>query len=200
MSDEIARLAALPTATIYEAAGKLGDMSPDIRSVVPGLRMAGPAFTLKTMPGDNLAVFKAIAAAPSGAVLVIDGGGTDRVTIWGGTSTVAAQARGLAGCVTNASVGDLDEIADSRFPVFAAGVSVRGTAKSHAGWMGIPVSVGGVVVNPGDIVLADSDGVVVIEAARASAVANGAEAKRKDELEREERLRRGEDLGAVMGL
>ncbi len=199
MDDTLARLARLPAATVYEAAGKLGDMSPDIRPVAPGLRLAGPAFTLKTMPGDNLGVFKAIAAAPPGAVLVIDGGGTERVTIWGGTSTVAAQARGLAGCVTNAAVRDLDEIAESRFPVFAPGVSVRGTAKSHPGWLDVPVSVGGVVVHPGDIVVADADGVVVVQAARAVSVADAAEAKRRDEQSREDRLRRGEDLAAVMG-
>ena len=195
----IARLAALPAATIYEAAGKVGDMAPAIRPLVQGARLAGPAFTLRTMPGDNLAVFHAIAAAPPGAVLVIDGGDTERVTIWGGTSTVAAQARRLAGCVTNAAARDLDEIRESGFPVFAPGVSVRGTAKAHPGWMGIPVVVGGVIVNPGDIVVGDADGVVVVAAGRAAEVATKAEAKRRDELEREARLRAGEDISTVLG-
>jgi 4-hydroxy-4-methyl-2-oxoglutarate aldolase len=197
--DIVARFAALPAATIYEAAGKLGDMAPNIRPMVPGFRMAGPAFTVKSMPGDNLVVFRAIAEAPAGSVLVIDGGGTEHVTIWGGTSTVAAQMRGLAGCVTNASVRDLDEITESRFPVFAAGVAVRGTAKSHPGWIGIAVSVGGVVVRQGDIVVADADGVVVVEAEKAERVLAKAEAKRRDELDKENRLRQGGDIKTIMG-
>lgn len=196
--DLIARLAALPAATIYEAAGKTGDMAPTIRPLAIGPRMAGPAFTLRTMPGDNLGVFRAIAEAPPGSVLVIDGGDTDRVTIWGGTSTVAAQARRLAGCVTNASARDLDEIRESGFPVYAPGVSVRGTAKTHPGWIGIPVSVGGVIVNPGDIVVGDADGIVVVAAAAAAEVATKAEAKRRDELDREARLRAGEDIKTVL--
>jgi 4-hydroxy-4-methyl-2-oxoglutarate aldolase len=195
----IVRLSNLPTATIYEAAGKLGDMSADIRPMVAGQRIAGQAFTLKTMPGDNLAVFKAIMAAPRGSVLVIDGGGTDRVTIWGGTSTVAAQMRGLSGCITNAAVRDLDEIIESSFPVFAVGVAVRGTTKSHPGWLGIPISVGGVIVNLGDVIVADADGVVVVDGASAAEIAKKAEIKRRDELDRERRLREGESLNAVMG-
>lgn len=196
--DLIARLAALPAATLYEAAGKTGDMAPNIQTLVPGARLAGPAFTLRTMPGDNLGVFHAIAEAPRGSVLVIDGGDSERVTIWGGTATVAAQARGLAGCVANASARDLDEIRESGFTVFAPGVSVRGTAKAHPGWIGIPVSVGGVIVNPGDIVVGDADGVVVIAASRAAEVAAKAEAKRRDELDREARLRAGEDIKTVL--
>src|SRR5512144_2582364 len=74
-ADALHRLAELPVATVYEAAGKLGDVAPHIRPLVDGVRLAGPAFTLKTMPGDNLAVFAAIDAAPPGSVLVIDGGG-----------------------------------------------------------------------------------------------------------------------------
>lgn len=118
--DEAIRiLRTLPVSTVYESAGKVGDVAPSIRAMAPGMRLAGRAFTLKTMPGDNLSVFRAIHEAPAGCVLVIDGGDTERVTIWGGTSTTAAQAKGLAGCVTNASVRDLDEILESGFPVFA---------------------------------------------------------------------------------
>ena len=110
--------------------------------------MAGTAYTVKVVPGDTLAVLRAIAQAPSGIVLVIDAGGTDRITVWGGTSSLAAQRRGLAGMATNGSIRDVEEIQELGFPVFAAGVSVRGTVKSHPGWTGIPVSVGEVPVHP----------------------------------------------------
>jgi 4-hydroxy-4-methyl-2-oxoglutarate aldolase len=201
VSDElIETLKSLPVATVYEAAGKLGDVAPSIKPMIQGLRLAGPAFTLKTMPGDNRAVFHAIEQAPGGSVLVIDGGGTDRVTIWGGTSTVAAQAKGLAGCVTNAAVRDLDEIREARFPVYAPGAAVRGTAKSHPGWMNIPVSIGDAIVRPGDIVLGDSDGLLIVPAEHAEEIAAKALEKRKIEESREARLRAGESIKSVLGL
>ena len=199
MEELIEVLKALPVATVYEAAGKLGDVAPSIRPMIEGVRLAGPAFTLKTMPGDNLAVFRAISEAPRGSVLVIDGGGTDRVTIWGGTSTVAAQAKGLAGCVTNAAVRDLDEIRELRFPVYAPGAAVRGTAKSHPGWMNIPVSIGDAIVRPGDIVLGDSDGLLIVAFERAEEIAAKALERRKNEEAREARLRSGESIQAVLG-
>jgi len=199
LANLIERLRPLPAATVYEAAGKLGDMAPNIRPMLPGARLLGPAFTVKAMPSDNMVVFKAIAAAPEGSVLVIDAGDTDRSTIWGGTSTVASVARGLAGLVTNAAVRDMDEILASGWPVFAAGVAVRGTSKAHPGWIGIPVVVGGVNVNPGDIILADSDGVIVIPPARLAEIVPKAEEKRRDEIDKEDRLRRGESIASVMG-
>jgi 4-hydroxy-4-methyl-2-oxoglutarate aldolase len=193
-------LKSMPAAIVYEAAGKTGDMDPAIRALLPGLHMAGPAFTLRTQPGDNLGVFLAIEEAPQGSVLVIDGGGTLRVTIWGGTSTAAAKQKGLAGCVTNAGVRDLDEIIQTRFPVFAPGVTVRGTVKNHRGWTGVPVCVGDVAVAPGDFVVADSDGVVVVPAGRVEEVAAAAVEQRRKEEEWDRRIRNGESGKTVMGL
>ena len=91
------QLAKLPAATVYEASGKRGDMSPEIRQMVPGTRLAGPAFTVRCLPGDFAAVLRAIDKAKRGDVLVIDGGGSDRVTAIGGTSSLACRTRGLAG-------------------------------------------------------------------------------------------------------
>lgn len=193
-------LKSMPAATVYEAAGKCGDMDPVIRALNPGIRMVGPAFTLRTKPGDNLGVFLAIHEAPPGSVLVIDGGGTVRVTIWGGTSTAAAKQKGLAGCVTNAAVRDLDEVMESRFPVFAPGVSVRGTVKDHRGWIGIPVCVGDVAVMPGDFIVGDSDGVVVLPAARVEEIAAAAIKQRRKEEDWDSRIRKGESAKSVMGL
>ncbi len=192
-------LAKIPTATIYESAGKLGDVEPNIRPIVDGVKVAGRAFTIKTMPGDNLVIFKAIEQAPPGSVLVIDGGGTDRATIWGGTSTVACVAKNIAGCVTNAAVRDVAQIRALRFPVYAAGINVRGTVKIHPGWIQIPISLGGTPVNPGDIVIGDEDGIVIVAAERAEEIAEKSVKKQASDHAREERLARGESIKSVLG-
>ncbi len=185
---------------MYEAAGKRGDMAPCIRHVAGARRVAGFAFTLRTWPGDNLGVFHAISQASAGDVLVIDAGGTDRVTIWGGTSTIAAQARGIAGCVTNASIRDVAEVDALGFPAFAAGISVRGATKNHAGWPNVPVCVGDVTVHPGDLIIGDEDGVVVIPAADIEAVVARAVKLDSEHALRDARLRAGESIAAVMQL
>ncbi len=193
-------LKSLPAASLYEAAGKRGDMAPHIRALAGGKRVAGFAFTLRTLPGDNLGVFHAISAAQRNDVLVIDAGGTDRVTIWGGTSAIAAQAKGIAGCVTNAAIRDVAEIDALGFPVFAAGTSVRGATKNHAGWMNIPVCVGDVTVNPGDLIVGDEDGVVVIPAAEIEMVVARAVELEGGNVLRDARLRAGESIASVMKL
>lgn len=198
--DLIARLGAFPTATLYEAADKSGDMSPAIRQLVPGTAFAGPAYTIRIWPGDTLAVLKGIEAAPAGSVLVIDAGGTDRAAVWGGTSTAASRTRGIVACVTNGCVRDVDEMTKAGFPIYAAGVSPRGTVKSHPGWTGQPVSVGDVVVHAGDLVVGDADGVLVIPVAMAAGLLPAAEAQRKKEEARDARVAAGEPLSVVLGL
>jgi 4-hydroxy-4-methyl-2-oxoglutarate aldolase len=199
-SEIVRRLSVLATPTIYEASGKLGDMSPDIRQIVPGTRLTGIARTVRCFPGDMTAVIRAIDEAQAGEVLVVDAGGTDRATIFGGTSARAAKARGMVGCVTNAAVRDIDELIELKFPVFAPGVSVRGTMKHHPGWRNIPIAVGGVPVSPGDIVIADGNGVVVIAAALAAEVCEKSEAQHQREDERDRRAAAGESLAKLTGL
>jgi 4-hydroxy-4-methyl-2-oxoglutarate aldolase len=198
--DVVSILSNIPTATIYESAGKWGDVAPYIRPVVAGLRLAGRAFTVKAMPGDNLVVFRAIEEAPAGSVLVIDAGATDRATIWGGTSTVACVAKKIVGCVTNAAVRDVAQIRALRFPVYAAGISVRGTVKSHPGWTQVPISIGDVPVKPEDIVIGDEDGVVIVAAERAEEVAEKAIAKQRLDEIRKQRLLNGESIMSALGV
>lgn len=193
-------LSGLSAASLYEAAGQRGAMAPHIRPMAGTRRVAGFAFTLRTIPGDNLGVFHAIGQAARNDVLVIDGGGTDRVTIWGGTSAIAAIAQGIAGCVTNAAIRDVGEIEALGFPVFAAGASVRGATRNHAGWINVPVCVGDVTVHPGDLVVGDEDGVVVIPSADMEAVVARARSLDRDHFARDERLRRGEPVTEVMKL
>ena len=193
-------LAEFGTSTVYEAAGKIGDMSPGIRAIVPGVKLAGVAVTLRTWPGDTLGVLRAVDRAKAGVVLVIDAGGTDRAAVWGGTSSLACVARGARGCVTNGSVRDVDEIVALKFPVFAAGISPRGTQKNHPGWHGIPISVGDCLVNTGDIIIGDSDGVLVVPAQGAGAVLEKAKEQDHRQRERDERARAGEALCSILGL
>ena len=188
------------TSTVYEAVGKRGDMSPTIRPIVTGVKLAGIALTLRIWPGDTLGVLRAIDKAMPGSVLVIDAGGTERAAVWGGTSSAACVARGVRGCVTNGSVRDVDELITLKFPVFAAGISPRGTMKNHHGWHGIPVSVGDCVVNTGDIVLGDSDGVLVVPASGAEQVLERARLQDEKQRERDRRALAGEDLASILGL
>ncbi len=199
-SEIAATLGRYPTATIYEAAGKRGDLSPAIRPIVPGARLAGIAYTVRTFPSDTTAVIRALDAAPAGSVLVIDAGGTDRAAVWGGTSSLVSRRRGLAGCVTNGSVRDVDDLVSMSIAVYAAGIAPRGTVKHHEGWRGIPVSVGGVTVAPGDFVIGDRDGVVVVPAAEGEAVCEGARKQRELEEARDARVRSGESLASIIGL
>ena len=189
-----------PTATIYEAAGKRGDMSPDIRPIVPGVRLSGIAYTVKTFPSDTTGVLRALDDAPPGSVLVIDAGGTDRGAVWGGTSSLVCGKRGLTGCVTNGCVRDVDDLVAAGVAVYAAGVAARGSVKNHEGWRGIPVSVGGVAVSPGDYVVGDSDGIVVVPSAEGAGLCDRAHDQRRVERERDSRIRKGESLASVLGL
>lgn len=192
-------LAEYGTATVYEAAGKFGDLSAFIRPIVPGVRLGGIARTLRVWPGDTLGVLRAIDAAQRGDVIVVDAGGTGLGAVWGGTSSLACQARGVRGCVTNGLVRDVDDFIALRFPVFAAGVSPRGTQKNHPGWHGIPVTIGEAVINTGDIVIGDSDGVLVVRQAEAAGVLEKAKEQDRKQRERDARARSGESLCAILG-
>lgn len=196
-NDVVAALGRLPTATIYEAAGKWGDVAANIRPIVDGVRLCGRAFTVKAMPGDNLVVFRAIEEASAGSVLVIDGGGTDGATIWGGSSTCACVAKKINGCVTNAAVRDVAQIRKLNFPVYAAGINVRGTVKSHPGWTQVPISFGATTVRPGDIVIGDEDGLVIVMAEKADEILKKAIEKNQKDEEREARLLKGEPFRTI---
>jgi len=154
-------------ATVHETAGRIGALSSAIKPIAEGMKLSGPAFPFRLKPGDNLAIHEAIYAAPAGSVLVMDAFDFLEAGPFGEILAVAAQVRGIAGLVTSGSVRDRDAIAARGFPVFAKGLCVKGTEKLVPGKFGVPVVVDGVMVNPGDWVLGDADGVVVIPAADA---------------------------------
>ena len=199
-SSILERIATWPTSLAYEAAGKLGGMSGEVRPIVPGARLTGPAFTVRCFPADMRAVVRAIDSARPGDVLVIDVGPQERTTTWGGTASRAARNRGLAGCVTNGAVRDLEEIVEVGLPVFATGIRPQGVLKNHPGWIGIPVAVGGVPVHPGDLVIGDADGVVVVPRDRLDDVLERAPEIERAEADKLEHVNSGGSLSRFFGL
>jgi 4-hydroxy-4-methyl-2-oxoglutarate aldolase len=162
-----------------------------IRAAWTGARLSGPAFTVQGAGGDNLALHRAVYAAPAGSVLVVDVGGAP-FGHWGEVLAVAAQARQIAGLVVDGGVRDTTELGELGFPVFSRNNSVRGTRKLVRGVLGVEVRVGGVGVRPDDTVVGDADGVVVLPAEIAAAVVAQADLRVSQEQEIIRRLRAGE--------
>jgi len=194
----IAALKQFPAATLSEVTDKPCDVSPPVQCMVPGARVVGPAFTVRCPLGDNTAVTRAVGQAPKGSVMVIDCGGPPRTAVWGETATMTSQVRGVAGCVTNGAVRDIDAIVESKFPVFATGISLRGSTKGQTGEIGVPVAIGDIIVSPGDYMCGDSDGVVVIPAAEAEAIIKLAARQLAEEQGRAERIKAGVPLSEIL--
>ncbi|MDQ7908171.1 4-carboxy-4-hydroxy-2-oxoadipate aldolase/oxaloacetate decarboxylase [Phytohabitans sp. ZYX-F-186] len=197
--DPVARLADLDAATVHEAAGRTGDLDPGIRPIQSGATVAGRAVTAHCHPGDNLAIHRALLAAGPGDVLVVAAGG-HLAGYWGEILAVAAQHKGVAGLVVDGGCRDTAALRRMGFPVWSAGVCVHGTVKRTAQSVNEPVVAGGVLVSPGDYVLADDDGVVVVPAARVGAVLDAAEARRDKEAAAFARLRAGATTFDVLGI
>jgi 4-hydroxy-4-methyl-2-oxoglutarate aldolase len=173
---------ALGAATLGESGARR--MHPRLKPAWPGARVAGPAFPVRCSPGDNLAIHVAVTRAPAGSVLVADVGAEREFGYWGEVLTTAAEARGIAGLVIDACVRDCDALAEHGFPVFSTGLALTGASKTQPGTIDRAVTVGDVAVEPGDWVVADVDGVVVIPGARLDDVlaAGRARAAREDAL------------------
>lgn len=171
----VAQLARCPTANLSDAMANLNTMTSGIHAVAEGLRCCGPACTAVTRNGDFLPVLRALHAARAGDVLVIDNQGDSDTALWGEITTTEAQGKGLAGVVVDGLVRDIEGICAKRFPVFARGQIPRVGGRASLGEVNVPVRCGGVVVHPGDIVVADSDGVVVVPREKAALVIEAAE-------------------------
>src|SRR5579859_63124 len=161
-AEVIAALLELPTTTLSDAMGRRGGMAATVQPTLPTMRMAGPAFTVKPFPADNLTVHLALKFARPGDVLVIDSSGLGNIAHWGELTSRAALIKGLAGLVTDGPVRDRLGIAELGFPVFSCGWVPTGTVKATLGSINHSVSCGGLSVDPGDLVVGDADGVVVI--------------------------------------
>jgi len=161
-ADLITAYRGISPATAYEVMGKRGAMNSTIRPIYSGMRVCGPAVTVNAHIGDSLMILKAITVAAGGDVIVADVGDSREAVCWGGTSSTAGKSRGIEGFVCNGTVRDGLQIKELAFPVFARGLSVKGTVKESLGWINHSISIGGVTVSPGDLILGNDDGVVVI--------------------------------------
>ncbi len=166
----LTQLAKFPTPTIFEAARRQGALNRAIKPLHYDMRIAGTAFTVRCSPFDNSAIHQALEYDLSGQVLVISTAPGEEGTYCGGIIVRAAKARGAAGIVLDGYVRDFREILDQNFPVFCRGSAVAGSSKSAQGELQAPVVCGGTAVQPGDLVIGDEDGVVVIAASVADEV------------------------------
>ena len=163
-------LAALGSATVYEAGGRRGHVDADLVQVVPGSRVAGPARTVCCGQDDNLMVHAVMAEVEAGEVIVLTMPEPRPVALVGDLLATQAQAHGAAGILIDASVRDVEELAELGLPIWARWVRVRGAAKDVAGTIGEPVQVGGATIRQGDVVVLDADGAAVVEAERVAEV------------------------------
>ena len=192
--DVVTRASAYAASILADVAGRRGAMSGRIKALAPTMRLTGPALTVEVRPGDNLMIHAAMALARPGDVLVIDGKADLGCALMGSIMITACKKLGLAGVVIDAAVRDTVELRALGFPVFAAGANPNGPTKSVAGRINWPVSCGGVAVRPGDLVVADADGVVVVEREKASSLLAAAERKVQDERARIDDILSGRDI------
>jgi 4-hydroxy-4-methyl-2-oxoglutarate aldolase len=200
LARKLEALKRLGTATVHEAQGQRGYVDREIVPLDRMTRMAGPAYTVEGRAGDNLAIHCAISRASPGDVVVVDYKGFMRAAAIGDIMAFGAKARGLAGIVIDGAVRDAAQVIDIGLPVFSRGLCITGPTKTQGGRLGVPVTVGGCVFRPGDIVVGDSDGLVVVRAEDLEATLQAAEERDAREAAVRERLATGSTTVELMGL
>jgi 4-hydroxy-4-methyl-2-oxoglutarate aldolase len=190
----------ITTALLASAGGDRVGVVRGLEPAWPGARAFGPAYTVRGKAGDNLALHRAIAGAPEGVVVVADVQEGRDVAHVGDVLVRAARARGVRGIVLDGSIRDRATIRELEYPVFHVGTSPVGPAKLVAGEIGVPIELLGVTVRPGDVVLADEDGLVVVSAADADEILAAAAAIGDRERQWESRIEAGETTLSILGL
>ncbi|MGX1541877.1 4-carboxy-4-hydroxy-2-oxoadipate aldolase/oxaloacetate decarboxylase [Streptomyces adustus] len=178
---DVDALAGFGVATVAEAMGRTGLLGPDIRPVQQGVRVAGTAVTVLSWPGDNLMIHAAVEQCGEGDILVVTTTSPSTDGMFGELFATALQRRGVRGVVTNAGIRDTQELRDMGFAAWARAVSSQGTVKATGGSVNVPIAIDGQVVRPGDVILADDDGVVVVPRERARATVEASEAREAKE-------------------
>ncbi len=192
MTDAIAELAALGSATVYEAGGRRGYVDLDLIQILAGTRVAGPARTVKCGQDDNLMVHAAMSQVQPGEVLVLTMPEPRPVALVGDLLATQAKAHGAAGMLIDASVRDIETLAELGLPIWARWVRVKGATKDIPGAIGEPVQVGGAAIRQGDIVVMDADGAAVVEAERVDEVLEASRTREDNERVKRIKLQAGE--------
>ena len=197
---ELAAWRTIPTAVATDCMNRTGAMQAEIKSISTGVTLCGQARPVIAMVGDGGIVHEALLHARRGEIIAVDAGGCKDVAIWGGIGTAAAVHCGIGGLVIDGAVRDVAELRAAGLPCFCRAVVPRGPHTEFGGTFDVPAAVGGVVVQPGDIILGDDDGVVVIPLARADRVL----ALAREHLEKEktwlERIGNGETIPAIFDM
>jgi 4-hydroxy-4-methyl-2-oxoglutarate aldolase len=184
-------LAALGSATVYEAGGRRGYVDADLIQILPGRRVAGPARTVRCGQDDNLMVHAVMAEVQAGEVIVLTMPEPRPVALVGDLLATQAKAHGAAALLIDASVRDVDTLAELDLPIWARWVRVKGATKEIAGTIGEPVEVGGATIRQGDVVVLDADGVAVVEAERVDDVLEASLAREQKERVKRVKLAAG---------
>ena len=199
-ADKIEALKKLGSATIHEAQGRRGAMDSGIKPIDPGMRLAGRVFTVDSEPADNLMLHYALTHIAAGDILVVDAKGFMESGIWGDVMTAGAIAKGVGGLVVDGAVRDAQSMVDIGFPVFSRGLSIKGSGKRQVGKVQKPILCGGTIVRPGDIIIGDRDGLVIVDPAEIDEVLRLSEAREDNEAKLRQRLTDGETTYDIMGL
>ncbi|MBC2865574.1 4-carboxy-4-hydroxy-2-oxoadipate aldolase/oxaloacetate decarboxylase [Streptomyces mexicanus] len=180
-AEDVEALAGFGVATVHEAMGRTGLLPAHLRPIQQGTRVAGTAVTVLSWPGDNLMIHAAVEQCGEGDLLVVATTSPSTDGMFGELFATALQQRGVRGLVIDAGIRDTQELRDLGFPAWSAAVCAQGTVKATGGSVNVPVAIGGQVIRPGDVILADDDGVVVAPRRKARQAAEAAQAREAKE-------------------
>ncbi len=198
-SNHLKTLGKFSAATLHEALGKTGNLPSAIKPLGKTMKVCGPAYTVKTMPRDNMLLHRAYAYAKPGDVIVADCSGYYEAGYWGDLMSLGAKTKGINGLVIDACVRDAEDIEAMGFNVFSRGLCIVGTSNHGDGTLNQPIIIGDVLINPGDIIVGDRDGVVVIPQNRIEEAIEKATARELKEENTRRQLREGKTSLQIYG-